>query len=163
MGFEINPYDPCVANKIVDGSKCSITWYVDDIKVSLAKQTVVDEVLETIVKQFDGLTITKEDEHEYLGMKIKYNKNGTVTIDMKEFVKETIGSFGEDTSHGASTRAKNNLFDINENPPTLSEERSKLFHYCVTKLLYASTRCRLDIQLTISFLYTRVSCSTEQD
>ena len=37
MGFEINPYDPCVTNKIVDGSQCTIAWYVDDIKVSHAK------------------------------------------------------------------------------------------------------------------------------
>jgi hypothetical protein len=32
MGSEINPYDICVANKIIDGSQCTIVWYVDDIK-----------------------------------------------------------------------------------------------------------------------------------
>ena len=34
MGFEVNPYDPCVANKIVEGSQCTIVWHVDDLKVS---------------------------------------------------------------------------------------------------------------------------------
>ena len=93
MGFEINPYDPCVANKIVDGSQCTIAWYVDDIKVSHEKQSVVDKILETIEKRFGGLTITRGDEHEYLGMKIKYNKNETVTIDMKEYVKKKHRKF----------------------------------------------------------------------
>ena len=34
MGFEINPYDPCVANKIVNGSQCTGVWHVDNLKVS---------------------------------------------------------------------------------------------------------------------------------
>jgi hypothetical protein len=30
MGFEINPYDPCVANKMVNGTQITIRWHVDD-------------------------------------------------------------------------------------------------------------------------------------
>ena len=33
-GFEVNPYDPCVANEIVNGSQMTVTWQVDDLKVS---------------------------------------------------------------------------------------------------------------------------------
>jgi len=33
-GFEVNPYDPCVANKMVAGSQMTVTWHVDDLKVS---------------------------------------------------------------------------------------------------------------------------------
>ena len=29
-GFEINPYDTCVANKLVNGKQCTIVWHVDD-------------------------------------------------------------------------------------------------------------------------------------
>ena len=34
MGFEINPYDTCVANKMINGKQYTIVWYVDDLKVS---------------------------------------------------------------------------------------------------------------------------------
>ena len=34
MGFEVKPYDPCVANRIVNGSQCTVVWHVDDLKVS---------------------------------------------------------------------------------------------------------------------------------
>ena len=34
VGFQINPYDPCVANKMIDGEQMTIIWYVDDLKAS---------------------------------------------------------------------------------------------------------------------------------
>ncbi len=33
-GFELNPYDPCVANKVIDGKQMTVCWHVDDLKVS---------------------------------------------------------------------------------------------------------------------------------
>ena len=34
IGFELNTYDPCVANKIVDGAQLTVVWHIDDLKVS---------------------------------------------------------------------------------------------------------------------------------
>jgi hypothetical protein len=34
MGFEINPYDPCVANKLVDEKQMTVRWHVDDLMIS---------------------------------------------------------------------------------------------------------------------------------
>jgi hypothetical protein len=33
-GFEINPYDFCVANKVIAGKQCTIIWHVDNLKRS---------------------------------------------------------------------------------------------------------------------------------
>ena len=30
MGFEVNPYDSCVANKIVNGNQFTVVWHVND-------------------------------------------------------------------------------------------------------------------------------------
>ena len=38
MGFEINPYDPCVANKIVDEMQMTVRWHVDDLMISHVSQ-----------------------------------------------------------------------------------------------------------------------------
>ena len=43
MGFVVNEYDPCVANKEVRGKQCTIVWYVDDSKVLYAEEEVVDK------------------------------------------------------------------------------------------------------------------------
>ena len=33
-GFVLNPYDTCVANKIIDGTQCTIVYHVDDLKIT---------------------------------------------------------------------------------------------------------------------------------
>ncbi len=37
MGFTINPYDPCIANKFVNGSQMTLRWHVDDLMISHKK------------------------------------------------------------------------------------------------------------------------------
>ena len=32
--FTMNPYAPCVANKIIHDSKMTVTWHVNDLKIS---------------------------------------------------------------------------------------------------------------------------------
>ena len=34
MGFVINPYDPCVANKMLNGKQMTVCWHVDDLLVT---------------------------------------------------------------------------------------------------------------------------------
>ena len=33
LGFEINPYDKFVANKVIEGTICTIAWYVNENKL----------------------------------------------------------------------------------------------------------------------------------
>jgi hypothetical protein len=49
-GFELNPYDTCVANKTIDGKQCTIAWYVDDNKISHVDDKVVTQVIKMIEK-----------------------------------------------------------------------------------------------------------------
>ena len=50
MGFEINPYDKCISNKIINGNQCTIGWYVDGNKISHKEVKVFDDML-TIFKE----------------------------------------------------------------------------------------------------------------
>jgi hypothetical protein len=34
MGLEVNPYNPCIVNKVVNGSQMTIRWYVDSLMIS---------------------------------------------------------------------------------------------------------------------------------
>ena len=38
MGFEINPYYPCVANKLLNGTQMAARWHVDDLMISHVSQ-----------------------------------------------------------------------------------------------------------------------------
>jgi hypothetical protein len=44
-GFELNPYDPCVANKVINGKQFTINWHVDDLKLSHVDAKVVDDTI----------------------------------------------------------------------------------------------------------------------
>ena len=33
-GSHINPYDPCVANKMINGKHMTVVWHVDDLAMS---------------------------------------------------------------------------------------------------------------------------------
>ena len=45
-GFELNSYDWCCANKMINGKQCTILWNVDDLKLSHVDPNVVTQVLE---------------------------------------------------------------------------------------------------------------------
>ena len=55
IGFKINPYDPCVANKMVDGKQLTITWHVDDLKISHIYVYVVDDVIVWLREKYETL------------------------------------------------------------------------------------------------------------
>ena len=157
MGFELNPYDPCVANKIINNKQCSIGYYVDDNIATHDSNEVLKQVAETVEKQVGKITITTGDEHTFLGMNIKFNKNGTVTIDMQDYVKETLTDFPDKLRNKVASPARPDLFFVKNASPRLNQERSDIFHSIVMKLMWISQRCRLDITTAIAFLSTRVS------
>ena len=51
IGFTINPYEPCIANKTINGKQCTITWYVDDVKVSHAEEAAVKDIMGKISRR----------------------------------------------------------------------------------------------------------------
>jgi len=59
MGFEINPYDSCIANKIIDEKQCTRAWYVDDMKISHVKKDVVTQIIEDLQKKFGKMSVTR--------------------------------------------------------------------------------------------------------
>ena len=34
MGFVLNPYDPWIANCMIDGKQCTVVWFAYDDKIS---------------------------------------------------------------------------------------------------------------------------------
>ena len=89
LGFEINPYDQCVVNKVINGKQCTIVFYVDDNKISHMNESVVMSVIEEISKHFGELTVSRGKKHDFLGMDIEI-KDGKVHIGMKDQVVEAI-------------------------------------------------------------------------
>ena len=92
-GFKINPYDWCVANKMINGKQCTIGWHVDDLKISHVDLEVVDDILNKLDKRYGKeapMFTTRGNIHDYLGMTLDYNIYGKVKITMFESIAKII-------------------------------------------------------------------------
>jgi len=162
LGFSINCYDPCVANKLVNGKQFTICWYVDDLKLSHVQSDEVTKMLEVLNQKFNQMTITRGKQHTYLGMQFEI-KGGKISMNMESYLDECIKSFGEVIVSSAATPANKTLMQINDQSELLCDEKRETFHHIVQKLLHVCKRTRLDLQVVIGFLCTRVRHPTHQD
>jgi hypothetical protein len=165
-GFELNPYNWCVANKMINGKQCTILWHVDDLKISHVDPEVVEVILRLLNKRYgkgSPLVVTRGEVHGYLGTIFDFSVDGKVTIIMKDYIIEMLEELLEDMAGEAATPAANHLFEVNNQPVLLSKERSDMFHHHTAKLLFLSKRARPDIQTAVAFLTTRVKSPDEDD
>ena len=124
---------------------------------------MVSEVIKCIEAKFGKMTVTRDDDHDFLGMNVRYRRDGTFSILMKDYLVESITEFGEELVSTTKTPAQKYLFSVNKDRKLLDIDRAKRFHSITAKLLYVSNRTRVDIKFSIAFITTRVSKSTEQD
>jgi hypothetical protein len=55
IGFKLNPYDLCVANKMVNGKQMTLCWHVDDMKVSHFVTKRVDDMIKWLRMKYEHL------------------------------------------------------------------------------------------------------------
>jgi Reverse transcriptase (RNA-dependent DNA polymerase) len=165
-GFEVNPYDWCVANKIVNGSQCTIVWHVDDLKISHKDEKVVSDVIKQLQGEFGKeapLTVNRGKIHDYLGMTLDFSEEGKLKVLMVDYIKGMLDELPSDMDGTVVNPAASDLFEINEGATKLDTAQSEFFHRHVAKLLFLCKRARPDIQPAISFLCTRVQAPDVDD
>jgi hypothetical protein len=171
-GFEINPYDFCVANKTIDGKQCTVVWHVNDLKISHVDRKAVTTILNLLDAQYGQeivggkrapLTITRGKIHNYLGMTLDYSEPGVVKINMVDFVQKIFDEMPENMDGTATSPAADHLFKITEGIELVNEATSELLHATAAKLLFLCKGRRPDIQTAIAFLCMWVQQPTRHD
>ena len=156
-GFEINPYDWCVANKTVDAKHMTVIWHLDDLMISHENHDTVDALINKLSERYvkeAGFTIHPVKVHEYLGMKLDYRKEGKVKIDMTDYLKKILNDLPSKDQGRAITPAANHLFGVNKTTCKLSEKDPQAFNTIVAKFLFLCKRACPDILTGVSFLMT---------
>jgi hypothetical protein len=72
QGYILNPYDLCVANKLIEESQLTIVWRVDDLKVSHKSEAVLDNEIKWLETIYCPLVGSKGNHHTYLGMDLSF-------------------------------------------------------------------------------------------
>ena len=171
-GFKVNDYEPCVANKKINGKWLTITWHVDDLKASHKDTKVVDWFIEWVDNKYGDnkmgrVTAHRGEKHDYLAMVLDYSEKGKVKIDMTDYVQKMITQYedvyGQLPSKEVKSVASANLFNVDKHSKDLEGCKAEDFHTIMAKGLFVSKRARPDIQPPVAYLCTRVSKPTESD
>jgi len=165
-GFVINEYDWCVANKMINGTQCTIVWHVDDLKLSHIDPKVVDEIIASLQSEYgkiSKMTVRRGKIHDYLGMTLDFSSPGSVAVSMEKYLDTMLEELPADMDGFASTPAADHLFKTRDNVDKLDKETADLFHRVTAQLLFVSQRGRPDIRTAISFLTKRVKAPDEDD
>ena len=151
QGFKFNPYDPCVANRMIKGSQHTMLFHVDDLKCSHKNKTVNDEFakwLEETYGQHGRVEIHRGKVHDYLGMKLDYSEKKKLKVDMRDYVKGMLDSFQIKFKEGETARTPtgDDLFgQKSSNDRKLQQDNSEAFHTIVAQGLFLTKRGRPDI------------------
>ena len=167
IGFEINPYDPCVANRIVRGKQQTILFHVDDNKISHVDSEVNDELIDWLRENYESIfedgsgkmKVCRGKVHDFLGMKLDFTTPRQVKVTMFEYVQEILDAYNKidpkDTGL-KTTAAPKDLFVVDEDCEKLNQDKAVAFHNIVAKVLFATKRARPDTCTAIAYLTTRV-------
>ena len=183
--FKLNPYDPCVANKQVDGEQLTVCFHVDDCKISHISSKVVSDTIDWLRSDYENvfedgsglMKVHRGKTHKYLGMSLDFSHVNQCRITMIDYVDEIVAAYDKASSElddgfthvfkkanrSKTSAAPDDLFVVDEDAEKLSEEGQTAFHHLVAKTLYISKRARPDLSTAIAFLTTRVKAPDIHD
>jgi hypothetical protein len=153
IDFVINPYDPCISNKKIEGEQMTICFHVDDCKLSHPQTKVMDNMIEYLWQEYESIcedgsvpiTVSRGNIHKYLGMTLDYTVRGQVKITMFDYVDEILAAFDKAEPKGGGTKssgAPKSIFKVDESCEKLKQDKDVEFHNLVAKTLYATKRAK---------------------
>jgi hypothetical protein len=157
-GFKLNPYNPCVTNKIVDGKQVTVCFHVDNCKLSHENPKVIDKTInwlrneyETIFEDGSGaMKVHRGKTHKYLGISLDFSHKGKCVVTMYDYVDGIIKAWDEAvakhkqgfkpvTWQKYDSAAPGNLFTVNEDCEKLPEGMAADYHTIVARWLPITT------------------------
>ncbi len=101
QGYKINPYDGCVANKVVKGKQVMICFHINDCKISHKSSAVIDNTIAWLRTEYetifeDGLGQMKFHRgrtHKYLGMLLDFAHKGQCQATMHDYIDGILQAY----------------------------------------------------------------------
>ena len=81
---------------MIEGKQLTVCFHVDDLKASHEDKEVLEAFVEWVEKKYGQerkVTVNRGKEHTYLGMILRYEEDGSVTVDMRDYVEDMLSEF----------------------------------------------------------------------
>lgn len=140
-------------------------WHVDDLKISHEDTSVIDRMivsLRTECGKVGEMTVQCEKIYDYLGMTLDFSNPGKLSVDMEKYIDKILRDIPEDMSSSTLSPAAGHLFKMSHNTIKLDKKQALVFLHVNAQLLLSCKGGRPDIHTAISFLYTHVK-ESDQD
>lgn len=113
-GSEINPYDPCVANKMTkNGKQLTVLWHINDLEASCVEGYEVTKLFLYLKRIYGNkMTIDRNKKFEFLGMQLDYSEPEVFQVDMIPYIDTIINDWPEAITRGRSCPHNANLFKV---------------------------------------------------
>ena len=157
---------------MIDGKQCTISWHVDDLKLSHKYTKVVTSIIDSLSTKYGMimlLSISCGKIHEYLGMTFNFTTDKSkVMITIYDHIDDVIDEAPDiyKSGIGSSTAGPTNLYTV-RNPQDgknlLLDKDREDYHTLTARYLYVSKCRRPNLQTSIAFHYTRVRQPTHDD
>ena len=100
-GFKLNPYDGCVANKVVKGKQITVCFHVDDCKISHEVPQVSYETIDRLKAEYESIfedgsgkmKVHRGKVHKYLGMSLDFSNKGQCIVTMNDYVADIVKDY----------------------------------------------------------------------
>jgi hypothetical protein len=141
IGFEVNPYNPCVANHVANGKQHTVSWHINDLKSIHIDSKVNDQFLQWLKKTYASGDIghvkaIRGNCHNYLAMILDFLIPEVLQVDITPYVKSMIEKFPDKLSAKAKMSWNENLFKVDPTSKHLKTEQAKVFHTFVIKGMF---------------------------
>ena len=140
MGFEMNDYDECTFNKMINGKQCTIQFHVDDLKLSHLEQQELDKIVDHLNDIFGSegelLVASYGKIHEYLGMTVDWSVDGKVTFTMYDYLNNILAEAPDDFDGEDVTPAVSDLFHVYKAHKKLDVPMANMLYRFVASFVY---------------------------
>jgi hypothetical protein len=156
-----------MANKVTEcGKQMTVIWHVNDHMGSCKNDFELTKFSCYLAKIYGPkLSMHTGRKHNYLGVDMEFNDDGTLEASMITYLKNVISKFPEVITGKLVTPTVDHLFTIRDEKEAkpLDKKQTLAFHHTVAQLLFMATRVRRDIQTAVAFLTTRVKSPDKDD
>ena len=159
--FEVNPYDTCMANRMVNGKQHTVACHFDYLKSIHGDPNFNDDFHKWLEKTYEiddigHVESSRGKVHEYLVMTLNYTEEGKLKIGMRKY----LGAIVSELPHQLSDKVKcpwtENIFKVDEEENKLGDEKRTIFHSFLIKAMFLTKIGRVGVQPGIPFLDFRV-------
>ena len=90
LGFKLNPYERCIANKIISENQCTTVWFVDNNKVSHIENSVNSMGKDNTEEKFGKLSCNTGKKHTFPGRDIEFIGGNKVALIIPHHIDEYL-------------------------------------------------------------------------